>query len=77
MTTQTYRNKRNTDKYLIVRKYDDGHTVWKQYLFWLITGVHNYTGCSLRSASRGGRFSRVRKATATEVLADYTLICNH
>ena len=71
MKTNTYVNKRNENKHLLVRRYDDGHTVVKQFMEW-DNGVRNYTGCRLHS--RHGRFSRMRQTLLREVLEDYDLL---
>lgn len=74
MITRTYINRRDNNKYLLIRKYDDGHTVAKQFIEWS-NGVRNYTGASLRGRGRFGRFSRVTKHFFREVVnCDYELL---
>lgn len=75
MTTATYVNIRNENKYLLVRRYNCGHTVVKQFMEWA-NGVRNYTGASLRGRSRKSRFCRWRKPQLTVLLDDYLLVCN-
>lgn len=68
-----YVNQRNGKKYLAVKRYNDGHYVWQQF----IQGVGEkpvYVGCNLRQNRRGGVWHRVGKKTMVEVLADYRLV---
>jgi hypothetical protein len=76
MVTKTYVNKRDEDKYLLVRRYACGHTVVKQFIEWA-NGVRNYTGASLHGRSKKSHFSRWRKPQLTELLDDYLLVCEH
>lgn len=69
----TYVNRRNPNKYVEVKKYDDGHTVSRQYMKWDTPQgeVKNYTGA--RDAKRG-RYFRTRKNTLNQILDDYDKI---
>lgn len=66
----TYQNKRNPNKFIETRKYDDGHTVARQYMKWDTPEgeVKNYTGA--KDAKRG-RYFRTRKDTLDQMLEDY------
>lgn len=66
MKDYVYCNKNNSRKYIELRRYADGHYVWRQRV------GNNYTGCSLSRASVG-TWHRVNKQTFVEVLADYML----
>lgn len=71
MRDYVYRNKANSRKYIELRRYADGHYVWKQYI--KCGDSKNYTGCSIKQNKRGGLWHRVSKQTFVEVLADYEL----
>lgn len=66
----TYQNRRNPNKFIETRKYDDGHTVARQYMKWDTPNgeVKNYNGA--KDAKRG-RYSRVNKSTLDSMLEDY------
>lgn len=67
---KTYQNKRNSNKFIETRKYDDGHTVARQYLKWDTPNgeVKNYTGA--KDAKRG-RYHRATRNTLNSMLEDY------
>ena len=69
-TDRTYQNKRNENKFIETRKYDDGHTVARQYMKWDTPNgeVKNYTGA--KDAKRG-RYFRTNKDTLNSMLEDY------
>lgn len=73
MRTYIYKNKRNANKYIDVRRYSDGHYAWKQFI-WVPGCKRNYVGCSLKRA-HVGTWSRVTKGTLLAVLEDYELVC--
>lgn len=66
---KTYRNKRNPNKYVEVKRENDGHTSARQYMKWETDEgeVKNYNG----SKSKRGRYSRMRKDSIDELLQDY------
>ena len=64
MNIQTYRNKRNENKYIDVKHTNDCHYMWRQRMVFN-NGVENPVG------TKKGGFRRQRKATIDEVLADY------
>lgn len=66
---QLYRNTRNENKYIEVKKMDDGHTYFRQFMYWNTdTGsVKNYSG----SKTNRGRYHRVTQRTLNQVLVDY------
>lgn len=67
-----YRNIANDRKYIVLRRYSDGHYCWKQYIK---TGTgKNYTGCTLKQNRRGGVWHRISKRWAESVLEDYNLL---
>ena len=71
-----FRNNRNSNKYIQVRRYEDGHYVWKQYIAHeLATGGQQivYTGCTIKNWAKGV-WHRVSKRTMLEVTADYMLV---
>lgn len=76
MKDYIYQNKRNDNKFIEVRRYADGHYVWKQYITRYIStsflGV-NYVGCSFKRVHIG-TWHRVSKRTLEEVLADYSRV---
>lgn len=69
-TVQTYRNRRNPNKYIEVKKGNDGHSYARQYMEWDRPDgkVKNYTGA--KDAKRG-RYSRARRDTINQMLEDY------
>lgn len=78
MITKLYQNNRNPKKYIEVRRYADGHYVWKQFMLYFQGNVffecRFYTGCSLKKY-REGVWHRMRKSFIMEVLNDdYTLV---
>ena len=65
---RTFRNKRNPNKFIETKKYDDGHTVARQYMQWEDTPngrVRNYTG------AKRGRWFRHHQDTLNDILDDY------
>lgn len=64
MSTKTYRNKRNSHKYIDVKHTNDRHYMWRQRMVF-DNGVVNPVG-----TPKGG-FRRQSKATIEEVIADY------
>lgn len=76
METRLYQNKYNSHKYLEVRRYADGHYVWKQYIrnfAHTFFDSKNYTGCSLKRVHTGV-WHRVSKCWMVQVLDDYVLV---
>ena len=69
-TVQTYRNRRNPNKYIEIKKGNDGHSYARQYMEWDTPEgkVKNYTGA--KDAKRG-RYSRARRDTISQMLEDY------
>lgn len=69
-TVQTYRNRRNPNKYIEVKKGNDGHSYARQYMEWDTPEgkVKNYAGA--KDAKRG-RYSRARRDTINQMLEDY------
>lgn len=67
---KTYQNKKNPNKFIETRKYDDGHTVARQYMKWETPDgeVKNYTGAK---DAKQGRYHRASKATLDSMLEDY------
>ena len=72
-TVQTYRNRRNPNKYIEVKKGNDGHSYARQYMEWDRPDgkVKNYTGA--KDAKRG-RYSRARRDTIDQMLEDYDAV---
>lgn len=72
-TIETYRNRRNPNKYIEVKKGNDGHSYARQYMEWDTPdgAVKNYTGA--KDAKRG-RYFRARRATIDQMLEDYDAI---
>ena len=67
MTTKLYRH-RNSNKYIEVRRYADGHYAYKAFVTYFIPEFgRNYLGCS---NWRKGKWHRCRKAFLDEVLDD-------
>ena len=71
MRDYVYRNKRNSRKYIELRRYADGHYVWKQYI--KCGDGKNYTGCSIKQNKKGGVWHRVSRQTMLECIEDYEL----
>lgn len=69
-TVQTYRNRRNPNKHIEVKKGNDGHSYARQYMEWDTPEgkVKNYTGA--KDAKRG-RYFRSRRDTIDQMLEDY------
>jgi len=73
MRTYLFQNNDNSHKYLEVRKYADGHYVWKQYIRHFAHtpfDSKNYTGCSLRRVHQG-TWHRVSRQLVIAVLENY------
>ena len=77
-----YKNKRNENKFIEVRRYNDGHYVWKQSIRHkaklekksnIEIDILNYTGCSLKRCKKGV-WKRQRKGVIDEVLNDYNIV---
>lgn len=66
---QTYQNRRNPNKYMEVKEYDDGHMYSRQYMKWDTPEgeVKNYNG----SKTNRGRYSRTSGKTLDSQLRDY------
>ena len=66
---QLYRNKRNENKYIEVKKTSDGHTWFRQFMYWNTPegSVKNYSA----SKTNRGRYHRVRQDTLNMILEDY------
>lgn len=66
---RTYRNRRNENKFIETKKYDDGHSVARQYMEWDTPQgkVRNYSG----SASNKGRWHRASQHSRDMMLEDY------
>ena len=76
MRDYTYQNKKNPNKFIQIRRYADGHFVWKQYIRHFVNTFfecRNYTGCSLKQVTKGV-WHRINKVTMLSVLEDYTLV---
>ena len=67
---RTYRNERNPNKFIEVKKDNSGHSYARQYMEWDTPQgtVKNYTGAK---DPKRGRYSRVRKSTLDSMLEDY------
>lgn len=63
----TYRNRRNPNKIIDVKRTADRHYMWRQRMVFN-NGVENHIG-----TCRGG-FYRQSKATINEVLEDYEVV---
>lgn len=63
MTVKTYRNKKNSNKYIDVKHTNDRHYMWRQRMVW--GSIVNPVG-----TPKGG-YRRQGKATIQEVLEDY------
>ena len=66
MTTKTYRNKRNECKFIVVKRTNDRHYMWRQYMKW--GDIINPLGVGLRCKVG---FRRCRKGYIMSVLEDY------
>lgn len=68
-TYQLYQNKRNENKYIEVKKAKDGHTYYRQFMYWNTDRgpVKNYSG----SKTNRGRYHRTRLDSLEQVLEDY------
>ena len=66
---QLYRNNRNENKYIEVRKLSDGHSEYRQFLFWDTDRgpVKNY----YTSKSNMGRWHRGTQESVKKILEDY------
>lgn len=66
---KTYRNRRNENKYIETKHYDDGHTVSRQYMKWDTPEgeVKNYYG----SKTNRGRWHRASYDTLKMQLEGY------
>lgn len=71
-TVQTFRNKRNPNKYIEVKKGNDGHSYARQYMQWDTPNgpVKNYTG----ARTSRGRYFRARRDTIDQMVEDYDRI---
>ena len=69
-TVETFRNRRNPNKYIEVKKANDGHSYARQYMKWDTPEgeVKNYTGA--KDAKRG-RYHRSTRQTIDQMLEDY------
>lgn len=71
----TFRNKRNENKYIQRKKYDDGHTYARQYMEWDTPEgvVHNPMG------TKKGGYHRFAQTRLNDVLDDYDEVeeCNN
>lgn len=67
---KTYQNRRNENKFIETKKYDDGHTVARQYMKWNTPEgeVKNYSGAK---DARRGRWHRAGQHTRDMMLEDY------
>ena len=68
-TVNTYRNRRNPNKHIEVKKGNDGHSYARQYLKWDTPEgeVKNYIG----ARTSRGRYFRSRRDTIDQMLEDY------
>ena len=68
-TVNTYRNRRNPNKYIEVKKGNDGHSYARQYLKWDTPDgeVKNYMG----ARTSRGRYFRHRRDSIDQMLEDY------
>lgn len=66
----TYRNRRNPNKYVEVKKSSDGHSYVRQYMEWDTDQgkVKNYSGAK---NPKQGRYSRATQSTISQILEDY------
>lgn len=69
MEIKVYRNKRNENKYLDVKKTKCSHFYIRQYMYWKENGVQNFIG------NKKGYFIRTTKSRhLNDLLEDYVLI---
>ena len=61
-----WKNKRNENKYIFIKRYADGHYYFKQVMKW-DNGVENPLGQGLHH----NRFFRVRKWWLNQIAEDY------
>ena len=73
MEIKTYRNIRNENKYIDVKRTDCCHYMWRQFMKWN-NGVVNWLGVRLHGKYSQGGFRRCHKATIKSVLEDYNQI---
>lgn len=68
-TVETFRNRRNPNKYIEVKKGNDGHSYARQYLKWDTPNgeVKNYMG----SRTSRGRYFRARRDSIDQMVGDY------
>ena len=66
--TRTFRNKRNENKFIETRVTNDGHTEFRQYMYWDTDRgpVQNY----YTSKSNRGRWHRARKEWLNNLLTE-------
>ena len=64
----TYQNNRNPNKYVEVKKGDDGHSYVRQYM--KIPNGKNYNG----GATNRGRYHRATQQTINQILEDYNTV---
>lgn len=66
---ELYQNKKNKNKYIEVKKGNDGHTFFRQFMYWNTEDgpVKNYSG----SKTNRGRFHRETQASLNKILKDY------
>ncbi len=66
---RTYQNRRNENKFIETKQYDDGHKYARQYMKWDTPygEVKNYSG----SKSNRGRYHRVSQRSPDQMLEDY------
>lgn len=71
-TVETYRNRRNPNKYIEVKKGNDGHSYARQYLKWDTPNgeVKNYMG----ARTSRGRYFRHRRDSIDQMLEDYDAV---
>lgn len=69
---QLYRNNRNENKYIEVRKTTDGHTWYRSFMFWNTDRgpVKNY----YTSKSNKGRWHRGTQESVKQMLEDYNIV---
>lgn len=66
-----YRNNRNPNKFIELKRYPDGHYVWKQYIVSMFG--KNYVGTTIKQCQKGV-WRRVTRRTFTQALEDYRLV---
>lgn len=68
-SVRTYQNRKNENKFIETKKYNDGHSVARQYMKWDTPEgeVKNYMG----SKSNRGRWFRAGQHTRDMMLEDY------